>query len=222
MPSFARWLSPVATAVAVAVALPEEPACIGDKCGAFGDSAEQDEAAMLQVNRANESYDNPCGFGYSSLPKQSTQSACEKAGFKYIGNTGGAEDSSQCCVPATWVCNLGDKKHCKPDGVANPSYLGTITWADMDPRGNCCVPPNPATSNSATWAFDTQLSPKKKDCNSKKVCAACTIHAFWTGDKCMTTAEMSGVYKVPVCKKTLGSCKGASLGSNYCCTCPSR
>mmetsp|Transcript_46320 Transcript_46320/g.122340 ORF Transcript_46320/g.122340 Transcript_46320/m.122340 type:complete len:225 (-) Transcript_46320:169-843(-) len=224
MPLLARQLAFAALVLSAAVvASSEEPSCVGEDCGA----AEEEDAALLQVQRVNASedgelqgdYKNPCGVGYSSLPKQSTQKDCEAAGFKYVGNKYGAEDSSQCCVKAAWVCNLGTKRDCKPDGVANPKYLGTITWQAMYPRGNCCVPPKPATSSKATWSFDTQLFPKKSDCQTTKVSKSCTIQAFWTGAKCMTTAQVNGKYKVPTCKKSWGTCKGLSLGGSMCCTC---
>jgi len=226
MPSFARLLALAASALpAAAVASSGEPACAGGDCGVLGGPVEE-EAALLQVHRANSSdggargdYENPCGLGYDYLPKQSRKSECEAAGFEYVGNKDAAEDASQCCVKATWVCNLGTKKDCKPDGVANPKYLGTVTWQSMNPRGNCCVPPNPKTSPKATWAFDTQMEPKKEDCQTKKVSHSCTIEAFWTGAKCMTTAKVNGKYRVPKCKQRSGNCNGLDIGKGMCCSC---
>lgn len=227
MPSLAHCLALATVALPAAVVAFEEPACTGDSCGVGSGLPEGEEAAMLQVHRANESgsqgkggFTNPCGMGYTYLPKQSVQKDCEAAGLKYTGNKNAAEDASNCCVKATWVCNLGTKKECKSDGVADPTFLGTITWDDFEPRGNCCVPPNPSTSKTATWAFDTQFAPKQKYCKSKKISHSCTIHAFWTGAKCMTTANVDGEYQMPTCQKSWGKCKGLSLGSGMCCSCP--
>jgi len=219
MPSLARLRSLAATAFAATVlASSEEPTCTGDDCDVLG-SAPEEESALLQVHRANSSWTNPCGLGYEYLPKQSTQKDCKDAGLKYVGNKDAAEDASQCCVKSTWVCNLGTKHDCKPDGVADPTYLGTITWVSFDPRGNCCVPPIPAKSDEPTWTFDTQLRPSKGTCKNKKVSKSCDIKAFWTGDKCMTTAEVDGKYQPTNCKVKLGKCDGLKLSGNMCCTC---
>lgn len=226
MPSFAQWFALAASVLpAVVVAMSVEPACTGDDCDALGSSTEE-EAALLQVHRANASevevrseWKNPCGIGYAYLPKQSTQKDCQAAGFKYVGNKDAAEDASNCCVKATWTCNLGTKRDCKPDKVASPKFLGVITWMGFDPRGNCCVAPNPATSPKATWTFDSQEAPKKKYCQTKEVSKSCTIDAFWTGTKCMTTAKVSGKYQQATCKKSLGQCKGLDIGRGVCCTC---
>lgn len=221
MPSL-KQLRSLAASVLVSAVLTsaEEKACTGENCDVLGDRSEE-EAALLQVHRANASgaYKNPCGAGYSYLPKQSTQKDCQAAGFQYVGNKDGAEDASQCCVKATWTCNLGTKRDCKKTGPANPKFLGVITWTSMVPKGNCCVPPSPTSSKEATWTMDTALFPKENKCKNKKVSKDCTIDAFWTGDKCMTTANVKGKYQQATCKKTWGKCSGLDLGDGICCTC---
>lgn len=217
MPSLARLLPLAASALPIAVvALSEEPTCTGDHCGILESPSEED-SALLQVQSI---WKNPCGESNEYYPKQSTQKDCEKAGLKYVGNKDAAEDASQCCVKATWTCNLGNKKHCKTDGLAEPEFLGVITWTGMQPKGNCCVPPIPATSKEKTWTMDTH-STEEQDCKEKKkISKSCTIRGFWTGDYCMTTAEVDGEYQLATCTKSKGKkCEGLDLGK-VCCTCP--
>mmetsp|Transcript_98504 Transcript_98504/g.254464 ORF Transcript_98504/g.254464 Transcript_98504/m.254464 type:complete len:123 (+) Transcript_98504:169-537(+) len=66
---------------------------------------------------ARSGYHNPCKENHN--PIQATKEDCDAANLQYLPNF---EDSTQCCVPAAWTCNLGTKKDCKASGVAEPTF----------------------------------------------------------------------------------------------------
>jgi len=180
----------------------------------------------LQVLRANASeeapYLNPCSPSYQ--PKASTKKACNAAGLKYTGNKfAHSKEASHCCVSEHWVCNMGDEKHCTKPGPHPPTYLGdTKHWVWEANQGNCCLPPIPAFAKAQTWSFDTREDPKKEGCKTKEVkgkhgSPTYTLHAFWTGKRCSTTAEVHGNFHTPTCKKTRGACDGVDIGEGMCC-----
>jgi len=200
--------------------------CSGEGCDALGSGEE--EAALLQVHRANESgleekpWKNPCTGNTKTtiLPKQSTKRDCEAAGLNYIGNQGGAPDAQQCCVSDVYVCSLGTKKYCKKThgSPADPLWLGVITDQRGHEEGNCCLAPVPSTKKSATWTFTTSMA-KEKDCKTTTVSRSCTVEAFFTGTQCLTSAYQNGKYSPAKCGKTFGKCSGVDIGEGHCCTC---
>lgn len=182
--------------------------CLNGDCRS---SLDEEDAALLQVQgkRDGRPYTNPCSG--NSEPKDSVESYCKDAGFKFVGDADSYEwtpGTENCCVPSTWTCDMGTEEDCKHKGIAKPAFLGVTStnhlgWSEGGPQGNCCLPPNPDTSNSATWTMDTQGSPSEKECKSnEKAGKGNHIVGFWTGSRCVMTCEDSnGKYSPATCKK---------------------
>mmetsp|Transcript_98504 Transcript_98504/g.254463 ORF Transcript_98504/g.254463 Transcript_98504/m.254463 type:complete len:124 (+) Transcript_98504:471-842(+) len=118
---------------------------------------------------------------------------------------------------------LGHEEGLQGQRRGRADLLGTITWEDLDGRGNCCLPPIPASASQPMWAWDMGFEPEKTLCQTTQL-TQCTMHAFWMGAKCMTTAESSkGRYSAPKCEKASSCEDGLVIGSSkkdpLCCTC---
>lgn len=167
-----------------------EATCQGDGCAAGEDSS----MMQLRGDTGRKWYVNPCPEG--TEPKQSEPKLCEAAGFKYVGNKDAVqpEQAQQCCVPTSWLCANGDSTGCVSDKQA------TVAW--LDP--NCCLQPKPSSATKPSWGWEADG--REKDCKSQKMHGKdYTIAAFWTGEKCVTSAEGSNShgpwYKPTKCKR---------------------
>jgi len=229
----ASLLLALSASAASAASAASEPVCHGPACqGEEGGGLEAEASVLLQVHRASAEpetpYINPCPKGYN--PKASTKEACSAANLKYTGNTNAVSTSaSHCCVPQYWTCNMGDEKYCETSNqtskYANPTFLGDTAqwwWDAVEVQGNCCLPPNPASAQTATWTMDTRMNPSDEGCKTTEVkgktgSPSYTLIAFWTGEQCPTTANVGGTYYAPTCTTTSGGCSGVDIGEGMCC-----